>query len=73
MSERLCIFCTRFRWENETQWGMGSTQTGPLMEGGFAECRAGHKWEISYPQDQDDWRRIIVAAATCQDYDEVTT
>ena len=67
MSERLCVFCVHFQWKNETQWGMGSTQTGPMLTGGYAKCKKGllrdHKME-----DESDWRKVIVTARTCPAY-----
>lgn len=80
MSEKLCIFCTKFHWAKESMWGMGSTMTGPMMEGGDITCDDGHLkapsgipgWNYDpVPQDEDDWRRIIVQAQNCPDYDQV--
>lgn len=72
MSEKLCIFCTKFRWRKEEQWGTGSTMTGPMMTGGSASCDAGHNdtsW--LYPEDEAEFRAIIVQAKDCPDYDQV--
>ena len=71
MSEKLCIFCNHFRWSAEEMWGMGSTLTGPMMEGGDASCGKGHGKGWGYPQDEDDFRKIILTAAKCKDYDQV--
>lgn len=40
--KQLCIFCEYFEWSAEEMWGMGSTQTGPMMSGGDAQCYKGH-------------------------------
>jgi hypothetical protein len=72
MSEKLCIFCVYFNWRKEEMWGMGSTMTGPMMEGGSAGCDKGHandSW--LYPSDEDDFRKIIIQAAKCPDYEQV--
>ena len=71
MAEKLCIFCTKFRWRKEEQWGSGSTMTGAMMTGGDASCAAGHGAEWGRPYDEDDFRKIILTAASCPDYDQV--
>ena len=68
--EKLCIFCKHFKWKAEEMWGMGSTMTGPMMEGGDAACSKGHyegKYPI-YPEDEEDFRTIILRGQDCQDY-----
>jgi hypothetical protein len=72
MSEKLCIFCIHFVWEKESMWGMGGTMTGPMMEGGSATCAKKHQWECGgFPEDEKDFRRIILKAKTCPDYEQV--
>jgi len=74
--EKLCMFCVHFRWQKEEMWGMGSTLTGPMMEGGDALCDEGHfkgKDIPHYPRDEEDFRKIIVVAQTCPDYQQVSS
>jgi hypothetical protein len=69
--EKHCIVCEHFQWRKESMWGMGSTQTGPMMEGGDAACAKGHyegKDLPSYPEDEDDFRKIILMGVDCPDY-----
>jgi hypothetical protein len=73
MSEKLCIFCEHFAWEVESQWGMGSTMTGPMMDGGNAMCRAGRYTDSPFPRDEGDWREIILRGKDCPDYKPPTT
>ena len=71
LNVRLCIFCQHFSWSKEEMWGMGSTLTGPMMEGGQAKCAKGHIGERDWgetPCDDDDWRRIILTAVKCKDF-----
>lgn len=70
MSEKLCIFCTHFNWTKEEMWGMGSTQTGPMFDGGDARCSKGHGSSWTPPDDESDLRKIFLTAASCSDYDE---
>lgn len=74
---RLCLFCEHFSWSKEEMWGMGSTLTGPMMDGGQARCAKEHIGEEhgmggygETPSDDDDWRRIILTAVKCKDYAE---
>ena len=70
--EKLCIFCQHFSWSKESMWGMGSTQTGPMFEGGSAACGKGHSdnsW--LYPEDEKEYRTIILHAEKCKDYEQV--
>ncbi len=73
--EKLCIFCKHFTWTKESMWGMGSTMTGPMMEGGWAVCGAGHYGngfkDLEMPEDEADYRRVIMRGANCKDYDRV--
>ena len=71
MSEKLCVFCKHFQWSKEEIWGMGSTQTGPMFSGGDALCDKGHGRDWVLPDDEEDWRRIIVTAINCKDYEQV--
>ena len=69
--EKLCIFCKHFQWRAETCWGMGSTLTGPLMEGGDATCAAGNfkgQWD-NRPEDEEEFRKIILRGQECKDYE----
>jgi hypothetical protein len=71
--EKLCIFCVHFNWTEESMWGMGSTLTGPMMEGGDATCAAGQfsgGWS-NRPRDESDWRKIILRGEQCQKYEPV--
>lgn len=68
--EKLCIFCKHFRWSAERAWGMGSTQTGPMYEGGNATCKAGQfkgEWD-TWPNDEAEYRAIILRAKDCPEY-----
>jgi hypothetical protein len=67
-TERLCIFCAHFRWTKEEMWGMGSTMTGPMMEGGWAECAKKRFKDLEAPDDEADFRRVIMQATGCPDY-----
>ncbi len=71
MSEKLCIFCQHFTWSKESMWGMGSTMTGPMMGGGDTQCDKGHEEIFHYPEDEEDFRKIILFARKCQDYEQV--
>jgi hypothetical protein len=49
---------------------MGSTQTGPMFEGGDAACAKGHyKGLNNFPCDEADYRRIIIRGNTCEDWE----
>jgi hypothetical protein len=73
VSEKLCIFCKHFKWSTERAWGMGSTQTGPMYEGGDATCAAGQytgDWENGrFLEDEDDFRKIILRGEKCEKYE----
>jgi hypothetical protein len=71
MVEKLCLWCQHFCWTKESMWGMGSTMTGPMMEGGDFKCEVGHKWDVWQPDDQEDWRKVVVKAQTCPDYEQI--
>jgi hypothetical protein len=72
MTEKLCLFCNHFRWSKEEMWGMGSTMTGPMFEGGSATCGKGHADDTwLYPDDEKEYRKIVLHAQTCPDYDQV--
>jgi hypothetical protein len=69
--EKLCIFCKNFNWSKEEMWGMGSTQTGPMMEGGDATCAAGKyagMWNNA-PTDESEFRSIILRGENCDAYE----
>ncbi len=70
MAEKLCIFCKNFNWSKEEMWGMGSSMTGPMFEGGDARCNA-EKFpgEWGYPRDEEDFRKIIIKGRDCDAYD----
>ena len=71
--EKLCIFCAHFRWSSREMWGMGSTMTGPMMEGGDATCAAGMykgQWD-NRPVDEAEYRAIILRAKKCNKYAQV--
>ena len=86
MAEKLCIFCRHFDWSAEEMYGMGSTMTGPMFEGGFSRCRKGRyddnklnprdkkgdflrEYISTYPKDTDDFRKLILVASDCDDYE----
>lgn len=71
MPEKLCIFCEHFNWSAEEMWGMGSTLTGPMMEGGWAECRKGHYKKLETPKDEAEYRAVILKGQNCKDYKQV--
>lgn len=71
MSEKLCLFCVNFNWSAEEMWGMGSTMTGPMFEGGDAACKKGHGSKWGRPHDESDFREIVLTAEKCQDYEQV--
>ena len=76
--KQLCIFCEHFNWSEEEMWGMGSTQTGPMMSGGDAQCAKGHfeskgsEYIDVRPSDDSEWRKLIFRGAKCPDYSERT-
>jgi hypothetical protein len=45
--------------------------TGPMMEGGDFQCGAGHEWDVWQPEDENDWRKVVIKAQTCPDYKQV--
>ena len=69
--KQLCLFCKHFDFSAEEMWGMGSTMTGPMFEGGDATCAKKH-FVDEYPKDADDWRALIFKGANCKDYTERT-
>ena len=71
MNEKHCLFCNHFTWSEERMWGMGSEYTGPMMEGGWAECAKKHFKNLERPEDEQDFRRIILMGEQCPDYDQV--
>ena len=67
--DKLCIFCKHFNWSKEEMWGMGSTQTGPMFEGGDTRCKKNHYAGLdNYPTDEAEYRAIIIRARKCSDY-----
>lgn len=69
---KLCLFCNHFNWSAREMWGMGSTATGPMFDGGSANCGKGHSDETwLYPDDEVEYRKIVIHAETCPDYDQV--
>lgn len=71
MNEKLCIFCEHFHWSKEEMWGMGSTMTGPMFEGGDATCDKGHMKDTPTPYDEAEYRAIILRGAKRPDYKQV--
>ena len=69
--EKLCIFCKHFNWTAEEMGGMGSTLTGPMMEGGWAECNKGHYKQLERPTDEAEYRAVIIQGQDCKDYEQV--
>ena len=70
-AEKLCLFCKHFRWKKEEMYGMGSTMTGPMFRGGDSSCNKGHQEACNYPSDEEEFRRIVLAAEKCPDYRQV--
>ena len=71
MTDKLCIFCTNFRFSKEEMFSMGSTMTGPMFGGGDANCRKGHGTEWGRPDSESDFRKILLTAESCPDYEQV--
>jgi len=72
--EKLCIFCEHFSGTKEEMWGMGSEYTGPMMEGGWAVCgkgKFGHWGDLEAPDDEADFRRVILRGVDCKEYSQV--
>lgn len=79
--EKLCIFCEHFSWEKESMWGMGSTMTGPMMDGGQAKCAMGkfpeyrdgddEGYMLTYPEDESEYRKLILRGQNCDSYSPV--
>lgn len=69
--EQLCIFCKHFKWTKEEMWGMGSTQTGPMFEGGWAECGKKQFKNLEAPDDEADYRRVILLGTNCKFFEPV--
>ena len=68
MSEKLCIFCNHFRFE---YIGVGpdySEYTGGDAYGGLS-CEKKHFYE-ERPSDTEDFRKVLLNAVKCKDYDE---
>ena len=70
--EKLCIFCEHFTWKKEEMWGMGSTYTGPMFDGGWAECAQKQFEHLEAPDDEQDFRRVILKATNCSQYQQVS-
>lgn len=70
--EKLCIFCTHFHFRKDEQYGMGSTQTGPLIDYGGAACDKGHGSEWAQPENETELRDILLTGETCKDYSQVS-
>lgn len=68
MSEKLCIFCTKMKFRYEP--GSDCETCGYPSEFEL-KCRAGHDKEWDKPEDEAEFRAIIVQAADCPDYDQV--
>jgi hypothetical protein len=83
MAEKLCIFCKNFNWSAEEMWGMGSTMTGPMFEGGDGRCAAGmyeakalkkmgfKDDSTTRPHDEQDYRAMILIAQKCDKYEQI--
>ena len=53
---------------------MGSTLTGPMMEGGWAECAMKHFGEygsLKKPENEDEYRAVIILGRDCKDYAQI--
>ena len=76
MSEKLCVFCKHLDWDNG-----GGNEDYP--DPASLTCNKGHKFtepdafmtindgSTTYMFDLDDFRRVIVLAQSCPDYDQV--
>lgn len=69
MTEKLCVFCNHLEYN--------SAGCGAYAEPADLECLKGHKllkekgmagWQSVY--SVDDFRKMIVTAETCPDYDQ---
>lgn len=64
MSEKNCMFCTHLSYE--------AAGHGEYADPAGLECKKGHfKAYHTFVYDEDDFRRIIVKAQTCPDYNQV--
>ncbi len=70
--EKLCIFCKHFKWTKESMWGMGSTMTGPLMEGGWATCAKKRFKHLEAPEDEAEFRAVILKGEKCPKFEVVS-
>lgn len=68
MSEKLCIFCQNFVYDEIYQEADWSEYTAGGIEGGM-RCGAGH-YERERPGDTDEFRVILLKAEKCKDYSE---
>ena len=68
MAEKLCIFCKNFYFEDIGVGPDYSEHTGGDTYGGLS-CGKRHFHE-ERPWDTDDFRKILLTAVKCKDYDE---
>lgn len=66
VTERLCLFCEHFVWERCGTGADYSECTGGDDYGG-ASCKKSH-FNEDRPYDEDDLRRILIKAVSCDDY-----
>lgn len=69
MAEKLCIFCTHSSFDT-------SGCSGDYPDPATFECGKGHFNDLGWGKnsigyDMDSFRQLILAAATCPDYDQV--
>lgn len=65
MTEKICMFCPHFEYDRIREYSC-STMTGGT-EGGFS-CSKNHYLEVQ-PWDNNEFRKLILKAETCPDYE----
>lgn len=69
MAEKLYMFCKNMEIVDDR--GCGGTMTGPWGDKG-PSCSKGHfnHYQTSMIDDMDDFRKLILQAETCLDYEQ---
>jgi hypothetical protein len=65
VSEKLCVFCKHFKYEAIADYSF-STMTGGTDGGSF--CLKNH-YAYQRPDDEDEFRRLLLRAEKCKDYE----
>lgn len=64
MSEKLCVFCKHFGYDGGSYgWYAGETELGGVS------CAKEHYRSLKRPDNEDDFRRIILRGEGCPDYE----